>query len=64
MIAITPNAGQRITERSERLQAHVAMYDRALNRGNLEAMFRELVIIKEEVTGLLEQIDPIVQLAP
>lgn len=64
MIAINPNAGKRITERSERLQGHVAMYDRALNRGNLEAMFRELVIIKEEVTGLLEQIDPIVHIAP
>ena len=64
MIAITPNAGQRITERSERLQGHVAMYDRALNRGNLEAMFRELVIIREEATGLLEQIDPLVHLAP
>ena len=63
MMAIAPNTGKRITERSERLQGHVAMYDRALNRGNLEAMFRELVIIREEATGLLEQIEPIVHLA-
>ena len=64
MIPLAPNTGKRITERSERLQGHVAMYDRALIRGNLEAMFRELVIIREEATGLLEQIDPIVHLAP
>ena len=64
MIAIAPNTGKRITERSERLQSHAAMYDRALNRGNLEAMFRELVIIKEEATGLLEQIEPIIHPAP
>lgn len=64
MIAIAPNTGKRITERSERLQGHIAMYDRALNRGNLEAMFRELVIIRDEATGLIEQIDPIVHLTP
>lgn len=64
MMAILPNAGKRITEHSERLQSHAAMYDRALNRGNLEAMFRELVIIREEATVLIEQIDPILHLAP
>ena len=63
MIAIAANTGKRITERSERLQGHVAMYDRALNRGNLEAMFRELVIIRDEATGLLEQLDPIVHMS-
>lgn len=64
MMAILPNTGKRITECSERLQSHAAMYDRALNRGNLEAMFRELVIIREEATVLIEQIDPILHLVP
>lgn len=64
MMAILPNTGKRITERSERLQSHAAMYDRALNRGNLEAMLRELIIIRDEAKDLLELIDPLVTLAP
>ena len=64
MTAVLPNTGKRITERSERLQSHAAMYDRALNRGNLEAMSRELTIIRDEAKDLLELLDPIVHLTP
>lgn len=64
MTSVLPNTGKRITERSERLQAHVAMYDRALMRGNLEAMLRELVIIRDEAKDLLDLIDPLVHLTP
>ena len=64
MTAVLPNTGKRITERSERLQSHVAMYDRALNRGNLEAMCRELTIIRDEAKDLLDLLDPIVHLTP
>lgn len=64
MTAILPNTGKRITERSDRLQSHAAMYDRALNRGNLEAMLRELIIIRDEAKDLLELIDPLVHITP
>lgn len=64
MTALLPNTGKRITERSERLQSHAAMYDRALNRGNLEAMYRELIIIRDEAKDLLGLIDPLVHPAP
>lgn len=64
MPAPLPTTGQKITDLSERLERHVAMYERALLRGNLEGMYRELEIITEVAHYLRICLAPLVDVVP
>lgn len=64
MPAPLPTTGQKITDLSERLVRHVAMYERALMRGNLEGMYRELAVITEGAKDLSGCLAPLVHVVP
>lgn len=64
MPAPLPTTGQKITDLSERLERHVAMYERALMRGNLEGMYRELAIIIEGAHEIRICLAPLVHVVP
>lgn len=64
MPAPLPTTGQKITDLSERLERHVAMYERALMRGNLDGMYRELAIITEVSQDLRICLAPLVNVVP
>lgn len=64
MPAPLPTTGQKITDLSERLARHAAMYERALLRGNLVGMYRELEIITEGAQELLDCLAPLVHVVP
>ena len=64
MPAPLPTTGQKITDLSERLARHEAMYERALMRGNLEGMYRELAIITEVAQELSLCLAPLVNVVP
>ena len=64
MAAPLPTTGQKITDLSERLERHVAMYERALLRGNLEGMYRELAVITEVAKDLSGCLAPLVHVVP
>lgn len=64
MPAPLPTTGQKITDLSGRLARHEAMYERALMRGNLEGMYRELAIITEVAQELSGCLAPLVHVVP
>ena len=64
MAAPLPTTGQKITDLSERLTRHEAMYERALMRGNLEGMYRELAIITEVAQEISRCLAPLVHVVP
>lgn len=64
MPAPLPTSGQKITDLSERLARHEAMYERALMRGNLDGMYRELEIITEVAQELSRLMAPLVHVVP
>lgn len=64
MSAPLPTTGQKITDLSERLARHEAMYERALMRGNLDGMYRELAIITEVAKDLSDCLAPLVHVVP
>lgn len=64
MPAPLPTTGQKITDLSERLERHVVMYERALLRGNLEGMYRELAIITEVAQDLSRCMASLVHVVP
>ena len=64
MPAPLPTTGQKITDLSERLARHDAMYERALMRGNLEGMYRELAVLTEGAKDLSGCLAPLVNVVP
>lgn len=64
MPAPLPTTGQKITDLSDRLARHEAMYERALMRGNLEGMYRELAVITEVAKDLSAFLAPLVHVVP